>query len=79
MDSETEDEDADNESLIKEEKKSETLRDKFKSMNFVKRSISMSSQKKPDTGDFVLPGAKITAHATSIFQRMRAMDNINFD
>ena len=27
----------------------------------------------------VLPGAKITAFSTSIFQRMRAMDDINFD
>ncbi len=39
----------------------------------------MSSQKKAESGDFVLPGAKITAHATSIFQRMRAMDKINFE
>ena len=30
-------------------------------------------------GTFTLPGAKITAFSTSIFQRMRAMDDINFD
>ena len=29
-------------------------------------------------GHFTLPGAKITAFSTSIFQRMRAMDDIDF-
>ena len=47
-------------------------------MNFSRRSASINS-KKPNEADFVLPGAKITAHATSIFQRMRAMDNISFE
>lgn len=53
-------------------------------MNFVRRATSFANNpglrsKSGKAGDFILPGAKITAFATSIFQRMRAMDNIGFD
>ena len=35
--------------------------------------------KKEKKEGITLPGAKITAFSTSIFQRMRAMDDINFE
>ena len=42
------------------------------------RSTRKPSKKERSQG-ITLPGAKITAYATSIFQRMRSMDDIFFD
>ena len=66
----------------------------FRSLNFIqRRTVSNNSsadssnastrnnslrESKKKSGAFTLPGAKIIAFGTAIFQRLRIMDDINF-
>ena len=48
------------------------------SINSTSTATSNLRQSRRKKGTVTLPGAKITAFSTSIFQRMRAMDDIDF-
>lgn len=63
-----------------------TLTRVMRSLNFERESAQLElggtlrrSRNKDGSTSFTLPGAKITAFSTSIFQRMRAMDEIYFE